>query len=100
MTIPVMIITIIVAAITTVGAGVWGAKRNNISGAKEVTESALLLIKPQSERINELIAAVDDMSTTVSLLQIQIEMLETHVESLSKQIISLGHTPVTWENTR
>ena len=98
MSIPVAIVTVVVGLLTVAVGGLWSLKRENISGAKEVTESALLLIQPQSQRITELTEAVNKMVVTVQHLQLQVEILEDHIESLSKQIIELGHTPVVkWE---
>ena len=95
MTLPLAIVTAIISLVTVIGGGVCGFKRNNISGAKEVTESALLLIKPQNERITALTLAVDQMSESIKSLQFQIVELETHITALSDQIVDLGHVPTT-----
>lgn len=95
MTLPVAIITAFIGLLTVVGGGVWGFRRNNISGAKEVTESALLLIQPQNDRITHLTSAVDEMSASILLLQQQIIDLEHHITALSEQIVDLGHVPQT-----
>jgi hypothetical protein len=82
-----MIVTIALAFVTATTAGIWGSKRNNISGAKEITEAAVMLVTPQLDKIIELNEAIELLSETVGILKIQ-------VASLSEQIISLGHTPV------
>lgn len=82
-----MIVTIALAFVTATTAGIWGLKRNNISGAKEITEAAVMLVTPQLDKIIELNEAIELLSETVGILKIQ-------VASLSEQIISLGHTPV------
>jgi hypothetical protein len=82
-----MIVTIALAFVTATTAGIWGLKRNNISGAKEITEAAVMLVTPQLDKIIELNEAIQSLSETVGILKIQ-------VASLSEQIISLGHTPI------
>ena len=94
MSISVAIVTAIIALLTSAVGGVWSWKKNNISGAREVTESALMLIQPQSERINELIQAVEKLDGHVHRLQGKIYTLEQHIDLLANQIISLGHTPI------
>lgn len=95
MTLPVAVVTAIISLVTVIGGGFWGFRRNNISGAKEVTESALLLIKPQNDRITMLTASVDQMAESIKALQFQIVELETHITALSDQIVDLGHVPTT-----
>jgi len=97
MTLPVAIVTAVLSLLTIIGGGLWGFKRNNISGAKEVTESALLLIKPQHDRIAQLICSVDMMSSQVDALTSKIMRLERHVDVLTNQIVSMGATPAPLE---
>jgi hypothetical protein len=89
-----MIVTIALAFVTATTAGIWGLKRNNISGAKEITEAAVMLVTPQLDKIIELNEAIQSLSKTVGILKIQVGTLEVYVASLSEQIISLGHTPI------
>ncbi len=91
------IATVIVASIITFGGWLVGRRPNEISGAKEITESALLLVEPQSARIQDLIAAVDGMSVQVDNLSTKIMKLERHVDILSAQIISMGAVPAQLE---
>ena len=86
--------TIIVALLTLAGGGIWTIKRNSISGAKEVTQSALMLIDPQRERIADLMQSVVELKQEMTVLVAQVEKLQSHVSLLSQQIIDLGHTPV------
>lgn len=95
MTLPVAIVTAGISLLTIIVGGIWGFKRNNISGAKEVTESALQLIKPQHDRIAQLTTSVDLMAESIKVLQFQITELELHITSLSDQIVDLGHVPIT-----
>ena len=95
MTLPVAIVTAVLSLLTIIGGGLWGFKRNNISGAKEVTESALQLIKPQHDRIAQLTTSVDLMAESIKALQVQITDLELHITALSDQIVDLGHVPRT-----
>lgn len=92
------LVTIIVAVISVVGTGWYGRRPQNISGAREITESALLLIQPQSERITELVASVDKMSRQVDHLTNKIIRLESHVDVLVRQIVDMGAEPKTLEN--
>jgi len=95
---PAAVIAASVLGLLTVIAGlIWGRSRESISGAREITESALLLVEPQSERISELIVAVGSLSGQVASLNKKIVQLELHISELSNQLIELGHTPVNAE---
>jgi hypothetical protein len=75
-------------------AGIWASRRDNISGAKEVTDAALLLITPQSDRISALTDVVAEMGESIDVLKSMVAGLGLNVRSLSAQIVALGHTPV------
>jgi hypothetical protein len=95
---PAAIIATSLLGLLTVLAGlIWGRSRESISGAREITESALLLVEPQSERISELTLAVSALSGQVASLNMKIVQLELHISELSNQLIELGHTPVNAE---
>jgi hypothetical protein len=91
---PAAIVSVALIILTLTTAGIWAARRDRISGAKEVTDAALLLIKPQSERISALTDAVTEMSESIDVLKRLVVGLEQNVKSLSEQIVALGHTPV------
>lgn len=93
MTLPAAIVTAVIGLMTVVGGGMWSFKRSSISGAKEVTESALLLIQPQNDRITILVASVKHLNASVNRLSLQVEHLEDHITSLSEQIVELGEVP-------
>ncbi len=93
MTLPVAVITAAISVLTVGIGGLWTFKRNNISGAAEITDAALSLVKPQSQRIQELSESVDAMTIAVKALRLQIVELETNVHALTAQIIELGHEP-------
>lgn len=94
MTLAIAIVTSVVGLLSVVAGLVWGRSRESISGAREITESALLLVGPQTARISELTAAVGTLASQVSQLNMKIVQLELHITDLSKQLIELGHTPV------
>tara|TARA_R110002074_G_scaffold267985_2_gene440169 strand:+ start:568 stop:864 length:297 start_codon:yes stop_codon:yes gene_type:complete len=94
MTVPAIIASSVLGLLTVIAGLVWGKSRESISGAREITESALLLVEPQSVRILELTAAVEKLAGQVSQLNTKIVQLELHITDLSKQLIELGHTPV------
>jgi hypothetical protein len=85
---------VVLVILTLAFAGIWASRRDNISGAKEVTDAALLLITPQSDRISELTAAVVVLNESIDALTHMVVGLEANVKSLSAQVVSLGHTPV------
>ena len=89
--------TIVVALVSVVGTGWYARRPQEISGAKEITESALLLIQPQSERITELIASVERMGRQVDQLTTKIIRLERHVDVLVTQIVDMGAEPAKLE---
>ena len=82
-------------------AGIFLVKRNNISGAKEITEgakeiteAALLLVAPQADQMVGLIEAVGRLRDEVHSLKFEVGVLRVHVDGLSEQIISLGEIPI------
>jgi hypothetical protein len=89
--------TIIVAVLSVGGAGLFSRKRGNISGAKEITESALLLVAPQTSQIKSLITSVNELSASIEQLRCKVSGLERHIDVLTNQLISLGHTPARLE---
>jgi hypothetical protein len=82
-----------IAIISALIGGIFGRRRGNISGAKEITDAALLLVTPQTSQIKHLITSVDELSASIEELRRKVGGLERHIGILTNQLISLGHTP-------